>query len=463
MRIQRKKILLARIIIIALALTLTGMIWIRVNPKNRSISCSLEMDVVTDHAIDIQFFYSAEPDFSDWDVENVSIHETGIKQHLSVPMNVATDYIRIDLGDDYGNVWMSGLSVIIDKYKKELSPDVILNPIFTSNINTLYLEKDDIHVSTLADDPYIVIHIEGSSIVDEYTDSLGIRYLMYRIIISVWIILFACFCLNNIKTIFRTPLDMHEDREMFWDLAKNDFQAKFSGSYLGVFWGFVQPIILLFMYWFVFQYAMKSGRVVGYPFILYLMAGLIPWLFFSESWASATNSLLEYSYLVKKVVFKVNLLPVIKVMSSSFIYIFFLAILLIVCCLFGYFPDIYYLQLIYYAMLLVFFSLGMSYITASCTVFFRDMSQIVNIFLTVGVWFTPIMWNISMLGPELQVLFKLNPMFYIVDGVRDSLLAKVFFWEKPIWTVYSISFIAMIYILGVKLYNRLKVHFADVL
>ncbi len=284
-----------------------------------------------------------------------------------------------------------------------------------------------------------------------------------NVCLTIWILCVLCFCMKNIEAIFRMPLDIYEEREMFWDLARNDFQAKFSGSYLGVFWGFAQPVILLLMYWFVFQYGMRAGNVVGYPFILYLMAGLIPWFFFSEAWSGATSSLLEYNYLVKKVVFKVNLLPVLKVVSSAFIHLFFIGILFVVCCIYGYYPSIYCLQLIYYVCLLVLLSLGMSYITAACTVFFRDMAQIVNIALTIGVWFTPIMWSINLLGDTLQIVFKSNPMFYIVDGFRDSLLVQRFFWEKPVWTVYSVSVIIIVYIYGVKLYNRLKMHFADVL
>jgi teichoic acid transport system permease protein len=220
----------------------------------------------------------------------------------------------------------------------------------------------------------------------------------------------------------------------------------------------------MLLYWFVFQVGLRAGNVSEYPFILFLMSGMIPWFYFSEALAGGTNSLIEYSYLVKKVVFDVDILPVLKVVSSLFVHVFFTAFIIVVCACYGYTPDLYTLQLIYYIPCMCFLVMGLTYITSACTVFFRDMSQIVNIALTVGVWITPIMWNPeSALSAVWQTVFRLNPLYYIVDGFRDALLAKVWFWDKPIWTIYFWIVSVMIYLLGIKMFNRLKVHFSDVL
>lgn len=263
---------------------------------------------------------------------------------------------------------------------------------------------------------------------------------------------------------FKIAVDIYKDRDMFWDLAKNDFQARFAGSYFGIFWAFVQPVILLLLYWFVFQVGLRAGKVSDYPFVLFLMSGMIPWFYFSESWGGATNSLLEYSYLVKKVVFEVGMLPVLKIFSALFVHLFFVVFILIICSLYGYTPNIYTIQLIYYIICEIFLVTGLSYITSACTAFFRDMSQIINIALTIGVWVTPIMWNpVTTLPVFWLKVFKINPVYYIVDGFRDSLLAKVWFWEKPAWTIYFWIISICVYIFGVGMFNRLKIHFSDVL
>lgn len=272
------------------------------------------------------------------------------------------------------------------------------------------------------------------------------------------------FGIRCMKTILSAPRDIYRNRDIFGDLVKNDFQARFAGSYFGVFWAFVQPVITVLLYWFVFQVGLRSGNVSDYPFILFLMSGLVPWFYFSEALLGGTNSLIEYSYLVKKVVFEVRILPVVKTVSAIFVHLFFVAFIFILCIFYGFEPDLYMFQLIYYIICNSFLVLGLSYITSACTVFFRDMTQIINILLTIGVWLTPIMWNPSgTLSPTLVMIFRLNPLYYIVDGFRDTLLSKQWFWNKPIWTIYFWFFSLFIYMLGISLFNRLKVHFSDVL
>ena len=289
--------------------------------------------------------------------------------------------------------------------------------------------------------------------------ALWMRGLLCAVVDAVGIV-----CLFNIETLFRVPLDIYKDRSMFWTLVKNDFRARFAGSYLGLFWAFIQPVITIVLYWFVFQVGLRSGNVSNHPFILFLVSGLVPWFYFSEAWNGASSSLIEYNYLVKKVVFNVGMLPVLKVASAMFVHLFFVAFVLLMRLLYGYETNLQLLQLLYYIPCTAFLVLGLSYITAACTAFFRDMTQIVSIVLTIGIWVTPIMWNAqATIGGKLQVLFKFNPVYYIVDGFRDALLENIWFWEKPTWSIYFWCVSILVYLFGVKMFNRLKDHFSDVL
>lgn len=253
-------------------------------------------------------------------------------------------------------------------------------------------------------------------------------------------------------------------------LAKDDFKKKFAGSYLGTIWGFVQPIITILVYWFVFEKALGTGSQLGkdgieIPFVLWLVAGLVPWFFFSDAFSSGTNVLIEYDYLVKKVVFRIEILPMVKVISASFVHVFFVCFAIILYICYGYFPDLYVLQIIYYTFCAAVLVCGLSYITSSIMVFFRDLGQIVSIFLQIGIWLTPIMWNYETIhfSPVVMELLKLNPMFYIVQGYRDAFINKVGFWEHPALTCYFWIFALAMVLLGRKIFNRLKPHFADVL
>lgn len=260
------------------------------------------------------------------------------------------------------------------------------------------------------------------------------------------------------------------NRKLILKLAKNDFKTRYAGSYLGIVWAFVQPIITIVVYWFVFEYGLSAGAQLSrsgieIPFVLWLSAGLIPWFFFSEALSSATNALVEYNYLVKKVVFKIEILPIVKVISSLFVHAFFVAFILILYACYGHFPDGYTLQVIYYSFCMVMLVLAISYTTCAVVVFFRDLSHIIGIILQVGVWATPIMWNFNIIAnPVLQFIFKLNPMFYIVQGYREALIEKTFFWESATGlTIYFWGSTLILFVIGRAMFKKLKPHFADVL
>ena len=164
--------------------------------------------------------------------------------------------------------------------------------------------------------------------------------------------------------------------------------------------------------------------------------------------------------------FKIDILPFVKVLSAIFVHVIFIAFTIILCWCNGYAPDVYLLQIIYYMLCGFLLVLGLSYFTSAVVVFFRDLTQIVNIVLQVGVWMTPIMWNIADIlvdYPTLAKIFKLNPMYYIVDGFRNALLDKVWFWQKPVWTIVFWVTTCLFFVIGVSVFRRLKVHFADVL
>ena len=118
-------------------------------------------------------------------------------------------------------------------------------------------------------------------------------------------------------------LDIFRNRKLLWQMTKRDFRQRYLGSYLGILWAFIQPAITVLIFWFVFQVGFKAMPVENFPFILWLVCGMFPWFFISESILSATNSVIESSFLVKKIVFRVELLPIVKIMSALVVHIFF--------------------------------------------------------------------------------------------------------------------------------------------
>lgn len=267
----------------------------------------------------------------------------------------------------------------------------------------------------------------------------------------------------SINKIFNGVLSIYKNRKLIISLSLKDFKSKYLGSYLGVLWAFIQPAFMILVYWVVFQLGFRNMPVENFPFLLWLMAAIVPWYFFSDAINSTMNAFLENSYLVKKVVFKISLLPLVKVISALIAHLFFIVLLIVLTYSYGISPNIYHLQIIYYLIATIALVLSISLITSTLVVFAKDIGQFITMILQVLFWVTPIFWSFDMVPEKYQIFFKLNPFFYIVQGYRDSLVHHVGFWHHYNLTLYFWVVICLLATIGTVLYKKLKPHFADIL
>ena len=266
------------------------------------------------------------------------------------------------------------------------------------------------------------------------------------------------FIVNILKEVWKR-------KKLIFDLAKDDFKLRFAGSRLGAVWGFVQPMITILLYWFVFQVGFRSGSVDnGMPYILWLIVGIVPWFFFNEAWTGASNCLYEYSFLVKKVVFNIEILPFVKILSALFVHVFFVDLIFIIFASYGYFLSIYNLQLLYYLICETVLIYALTLITSSLVVFIKDVIQVIGILNQIFFWTIPIVWSPDNIHNQfLLTILKANPIYYFVEGYRDALVSHVWFWEKPIYTTYFWGIVFILLAIGVWIYKKLNKHFADLL
>ena len=263
------------------------------------------------------------------------------------------------------------------------------------------------------------------------------------------------------------PGELFHSRKLIARLAVNDFKKRYAGSYMGVIWAFVQPVVTVLLYWLVFDVlfqtrAQMAGNV-NVPYVLFLTTGLTPWFFFMESLNAGTTALIEYNYLVKKVVFKISILPLIKVISALFVHLAFIVLMLAVSCAYGFYPTVYLLQLPYYLLCVFVFVLALCYTTCAVQVFFRDLAQIISILLQLLQWATPILWSVTMVPERFRTLIRLNPLVYIVNGYRESVYGSTWFFEHRVSTpCFWLATLVLFYI-GTKVFKRSKIHFADLL
>lgn len=268
------------------------------------------------------------------------------------------------------------------------------------------------------------------------------------------------FCLFWVRNSIK---ELIAGRGMIAGLALNDLKLKYAGSTLGIFWAFVQPTLTTLIYWFVFQLGFKSQPVADFPFILWLIAGLTPWFYFGETILSGTAVVNDYSYLVKKVMFNVNILPAVKTVAMMLVQVIFICFVCVLFLLYGVGLSIYAVQIVYYAFAMLILAMGLVYLFSALQVFLKDVVQIISALMQLVFWSVPIVWDISVMPEMIQNVLKLNPLYYIVEGYRDALINQVWFWEKIPQTIGFWFTTVILFAVGTKVFHRLKPHFADVL
>ncbi len=252
-------------------------------------------------------------------------------------------------------------------------------------------------------------------------------------------------------------------RVMLWNLIRNDFKNRYLGNHLGIVWAFVQPLVMVGIYWFVFVHGFRSTPIDNVPFLLWLLAGMVPWFLFNDAILSSSNSIIDQSFLVKKIVFEVKLLPVVKIGSALLVNLAFWLFMIIVALCYGYYPSWEWLQLAYYMFCILSFVLSLSLLLSALVVFLRDVGQIITIIMQMAFWLTPVMWNSNILSPKFIWIVKLNPFAYVINGFRQTIIYNTPFWLNWPTMIYFWCLTLCLFWLGNKIFNKLRPHFADVL
>lgn len=419
---------------------------------------------------DLQLFYSnSDKESTTFDSKKSEIQriaEKGIGKTVEISYDVPCDttYLRLDFAETESDFRIYKLEICGENGTTVVDNNDLVQVDSFNSISAYFIDKGIIYGSTTADDPYISWNLSKYNISSLATSSKPHEAFMIHVVASIVTIICMVVLFLIRHRFMYMPKEIIANRKMIFDLAKTDFKNKYATSFFGTVWAFVQPIVTIAIYVFVFQVGFKAGDTsTGYPFLLYLVAGIIPWFFFSEAWMNSTNCLIEYNYLVKKVVFKIEVLPIVKVVSSFFVHLFFIGLAFVLYTINGRIPGWTMLQIIYYLICTVAFVLSLSYFTAAITPFFPDTYQIINILTQIGMWTIPIMYDEGIMGPSIMKVLRLNPMYYVVTGYRDCYMHGQWFWERTGLTLYFWVITIILFYIGYKTFKKLKIHFADVI
>ena len=212
---------------------------------------------------------------------------------------------------------------------------------------------------------------------------------------------------------------------LIWNFVKRDLQQRYVGSLLGIYWSFINPLITLIIYIIVFGFFLKM-RIPGsdsiFDFSLYFAAGFLPWVAFQSTVMRASQAIIDNKNYIKKVPFPSEIFPVYITLSESINLLIGLLIYFLLFIILKGIPGIMILILPFLIILQIFFTLGFSFLFSAATVFFRDIPQIINSIFQVWFWITPIVYVISIVPEDIKWLLCLNPMYYLLEFYRDSLL-----------------------------------------
>ena len=255
-----------------------------------------------------------------------------------------------------------------------------------------------------------------------------------------------------------------ERRSLVFQLVRRDFEKRFVGSAVGWVWGIIHPLVLLASWTFVFQVCLKSTLPPGevtQNYTLFLFAGMLPWLLFTDTVQRSSSSLLDHANLITKTVFPAEVVPVSIFLSSLISHGMALALLIAIIALWENHISLMLAVLPVYMFLLGLFAVGVGWIAASLQVYLRDTAQLVTVLLTFWFWLTPIFVTEEQIPDQLRFLVAGNPLAYIVRAYRMALLSV----RTPSWQDLAVvsACAAGVFVIGGLFFRHMKRGFADVL
>lgn len=253
-------------------------------------------------------------------------------------------------------------------------------------------------------------------------------------------------------------------RKLIMLMVKRDLIGRYNGSMLGALWTFVNPLGHMLLYTFVFSLVLKV-RFTSDPgtgnFVLFLMAGLLPWTLVSESLARATTVILEQPNLVKRVVFPLEILPLNNVLGSLLTEVIGLSVLILaaIVCTHQVHHSLIFLPLVIASQVL--FVAGLSWLFASLGVYIQDLRHLMSLSLSAWMYATPIVYPPTAFPDNLRWLVWCNPMAGIVTDVRRVILLGL----PPDWPMFCLytGIAIAIWFAGHYFFVKTKLSFADVM
>lgn len=250
--------------------------------------------------------------------------------------------------------------------------------------------------------------------------------------------------------------EIYNYRQLLKSNVKKEIRGKYKGSFLGVLWSFVNPLLMTLVYAIVFPFILKNGQP---HYVTFLITGIIPWTFFTTCICQGTNTVLINGGIIKKVYFPREILPISVVTSALINFLISCLIIFIFLIVSGIGFSFNILLLPVIIVIQYILQLGIVLITSAIDVYVRDAEYIINFLVQMLFYATPVLYSSNLFPPSISWVLNLNPMTTIINSYRDIL----FYQQLPNFKWLGFVFVVSMVILGlgILIFKKLEKGFAE--
>lgn len=254
-------------------------------------------------------------------------------------------------------------------------------------------------------------------------------------------------------------------------LSVYEMKSANSNNYLGILWEIINPMIQIAIYWFVFGYGIFSSTGRGDvelngEFISYfpwMLSGIVVWFFINQAILQGSKSIYTRVKMISKMSFPMSVIPTFVIFSKLYQHLMLLAVVLVLFQFLGYPINVYYIQLPYFLFSTVIFLVALSLITSTLSTIVRDFQMLIQSLVRILIYLAPFLWPPYNLQPGIiQTLMKLNPIYYLAEGYRSSILGLTWYpidqWE---YSLYFWSVTLLLLVLGSIFHVKFRDRFID--
>ena len=268
------------------------------------------------------------------------------------------------------------------------------------------------------------------------------------------------------RTLIKLIKENIKYRGQMWELAKSHQRKIYRGSDMGLMWAFAKPTMYIFVFYFAITIGFRASKDIPgliCPYFVWLTVGMVSFFYQRDMILNGASCFRKYNHLVNRARYPIGTLPTTVSVSYFLVHLGMMAIAVAVCLLFGCFPSVYWLQVPFYMLLMFVFAVFWSIATGLISVVYKDFYNFLQVINQAIFWLSAILFDVNGLSPSIQKVFLFNPITYIVEGYRNAFCRHIWFWEEPLKLGCYLIVMAVMILISLFMYKKLRKRIPDVL